>query len=59
MKLALFITLVCICATAVNLGIQEFIIKSRPEQMIHARGILLLSHLPTAPFPSDHAAVSR
>ena len=59
MKLALHIALTCLCAVIVNLIIQMVVIKSRPEQVISAYGALLLPHLPTAPFPSDHASVSR
>lgn len=59
MKLALYIACVCFVALITNVVIQEFVIKSRPELALQAHGSLLLPHLPTAPFPSDHAAVSR
>ena len=38
--------------------IQYFGDKSRPEEAIENSAQLILSHLPTDPFPSDHAAVS-
>lgn len=45
-------------ASITNQVIQFFGEKSRPEQAITNKENLLLSHLPTDPFPSDHAAVS-
>lgn len=41
-----------------NMLIQFFVDKSRPEEAIVNKQNLILSHLPTEPFPSDHAAVS-
>lgn len=45
-------------AAVTNQVIQYFGDKSRPEQAISLKENLILSHLPTDPFPSDHAAVS-
>ncbi len=42
----------------INYVIQLFGDKSRPEQAIENKQNLILEHLPTDPFPSDHAAVS-
>lgn len=45
-------------ASILNSFIQYFGDKVRPETMIALKSNLLLDHLPTDPFPSDHAAVS-
>ena len=45
-------------AALINMLIQFVGEKSRPEQSIETRETLILEHLPTDPFPSDHAAVS-
>lgn len=45
-------------AAIVNVVIQFFGDKARPEQAIVNKNFLLLDHLPSDPFPSDHAAVS-
>lgn len=45
-------------AAITNQVIQYFGDKSRPETAIAIQENLILSHLPTDPFPSDHAAVS-
>jgi membrane-associated phospholipid phosphatase len=45
-------------AAIVNALIQYFGDKSRPETAISLKQNLILDHLPTDPFPSDHAAVS-
>ncbi len=45
-------------ATGINIVIQTITEKNRPETYITNKEDLLLSHLPTDPFPSDHAAVS-
>ena len=45
-------------AAVVNIIVQALTIKSRPEEYILNKENLILSHLPTDPFPSDHAAVS-
>lgn len=55
---ALYIFFCAAWSTAFNLFIQFFVDKSRPELAITNKENLLLEHLPTKPFPSDHAAVS-
>lgn len=55
---ALYIFFSTASAVAVNLVIQFFTDKSRPEQSIINKKFLLLDHIPSDPFPSDHAAVS-
>lgn len=55
---ALYVFFSVITATVVNLTIQYFTDKSRPETYIDNKEQLILSHLPTDPFPSDHAAVA-
>lgn len=45
-------------AAVTNHVIQYFGDKSRPETAISLQQNLILDHLPTDPFPSDHAAVS-
>jgi len=45
------ITIIC------NLGIQQIIVRERPETFLESQKILLL-HPPTASFPSDHGALS-
>lgn len=45
-------------ASITNQVIQYFGDKVRPETAIILKQNLILSHLPTDPFPSDHAAVS-
>lgn len=45
-------------AVILNLIIQYFGDKSRPELMVQNQDNLLLSHVPSDPFPSDHASVS-
>lgn len=46
------------CAAITNHILQFFGDKSRPETAISLKQNLILNHLPTDPFPSDHAAVS-
>jgi len=41
-----------------NLGIQYIVDKQRPEQIALSKENLIFDHVPTKPFPSDHAAVS-
>ncbi|MFZ5341182.1 MAG: hypothetical protein ACOZBL_01040 [Patescibacteria group bacterium] len=41
-----------------NLIIQLFIEKQRPEQLLISADKLIFSHVPDSPFPSDHAALS-
>lgn len=45
-------------AAIINIIIQFFFNKARPESALEWTGWLLLKHLPTMSFPSDHAAVS-
>ncbi len=45
-------------AVVINMVIQFFTDKSRPDQAIINKKNLLLHHIPSDPFPSDHAAVS-
>jgi membrane-associated phospholipid phosphatase len=45
-------------AVLINAIIQSIVLKDRPEGYIEQQEFLLLSHLPTDPFPSDHAGVS-
>ena len=45
-------------SVVVNLIIQQFIYKQRPEQLALAKENLIFSHVPDSPFPSDHAAIS-
>ncbi len=47
-----------VVAAIINIIIQFFFNKARPESAIEWTGWLLLKHLPTMSFPSDHAAVS-
>ncbi|QFR38891.1 phosphatase PAP2 family protein [Candidatus Gracilibacteria bacterium 28_42_T64] len=47
-----------VLAIIMNLIIQQIVIFDRPEEAIKGVGKLLLSHVPDASFPSDHAAVS-
>lgn len=55
---ALLIFISTVFAAAVNLGLQIFIDKTRPETALEGAWRLVMKHLPTASFPSDHAAVS-
>lgn len=55
---ALYIFFSAAWSTAFNLFVQFFVDKSRPELAIKNKENLILEHLPTKPFPSDHAAVS-
>lgn len=45
-------------AAIINLWLQMFIDKARPETALEWAWRLVMKHLPTASFPSDHAAVS-
>ena len=47
-----------ILAIIINLMIQQIVIFDRPEESIKWIWKLLLSHVPDASFPSDHASVS-
>ena len=55
---ALYIFTSSVVIAVVNIIIQYFIDKQRPEIYITTKDALILDHLPTAPFPSDHAGVS-
>jgi len=55
---ALYIFFSSASAVAVNLVIQFFGQKARPDTAILNKSHLLLPHIPTDSFPSDHAAVS-
>ena len=55
---ALYIFFSVASAAIVNMVIQFFWDKSRPESALNDASQLILSHLPSDPFPSDHAAVS-
>jgi len=55
---ALWIFFSAATAAIVNQVIQFFGDKARPEGAIVNKDNLILSHLPTDPFPSDHASVS-
>lgn len=45
-------------AAVINILFQVFFNKSRPETALEGAQRLILKHLPTMSFPSDHAAVS-
>lgn len=47
-----------VVAAIINIIIQLFFNKARPESALEWTWRLLLKHLPTMSFPSDHAAVS-
>ncbi len=55
---ALLIFMSAVLAAAINLWLQEIIVKARPETALTGTGRLIMKHLPTASFPSDHAAVA-
>ena len=55
---ALYIFFASVWTAVINYVIQYFGDKSRPELAVENKGQLILDHLPTDPFPSDHAAVS-
>ena len=54
----LLIVMVALLAVIINLCLQHFIDKVRPETALTAAGHLVLQHLPSRSFPSDHAAIS-
>lgn len=54
---ALYIFFSWISSVMLNLFIQVFVDKARPESIL-SRWKLLLDHIPDASFPSDHAAMS-
>lgn len=57
-EVALYIFFSTISSAIVNQIIHFFGDKSRPDLAVSNKEYLLLDHLPTDPFPSDHAAVS-
>lgn len=57
-QLALYTLFAVIIAFIINIILQKFFIKVRPETVLQSSHNLLLNHLPTMSFPSDHAAVS-
>lgn len=57
-KKLLYIFYACFIAIVINLIIQKIFHFDRPETAIEWTGKLILSHIPDASFPSDHAAVS-
>jgi len=54
----LFIFYATILGIIISLIIQQFVAIDRPEAYLETTGKLLLSHVPDASFPSDHATVS-
>lgn len=54
---ALYVFCAATVATIINIVIQLMVDKQRPEWYIDNAELLIMDHLPTAPFPSDHAAV--
>lgn len=57
-KYALSVFFSACTAAIINIIIQMFFDKARPETVLQGTERLLLKHLPTMSFPSDHAAVS-
>ena len=55
---ALSIFSAAVVTTLICLFIQHFIDKVRPETALTSATSLIMKHLPTRSFPSDHAAVS-
>ena len=55
---ALYVFFSACVAALLNIVIQAFVTKARPESVLTWADNLLLKHLPTMSFPSDHAAVS-
>lgn len=54
---SLYVALSAVWVTIVAFIIQLLVDKSRPEWYIGNTDMLIMEHLPTAPFPSDHASV--
>ena len=54
---ALYVASSAVGVTILAFIIQVFVDKSRPEWYIGNTDMLIMDHLPTAPFPSDHASV--
>lgn len=55
---ALYVFFSWFWAVTLNLFIQFFVDKQRPEQLVISANNLIFSHVPDNPFPSDHAAMS-
>lgn len=55
---ALYVFFSWFISVLLNLFIQYFVDKQRPEQSVLSKTNLILSHIPDKPFPSDHAAIS-
>lgn len=55
---ALYILIAAAVAAIINIVIQQLVTKARPETVLTSADSLILKHLPTMSFPSDHAAVS-
>jgi len=54
---ALYVFSSAVAVAIVAFLVQVFVDKSRPEWYIGNADMLIMDHLPTAPFPSDHASV--
>jgi undecaprenyl-diphosphatase len=54
---ALYVALSAVAVAVLAFLVQIFVDKSRPEWYIGNTDMLIMDHLPTAPFPSDHASV--
>lgn len=57
-KHLLMIFTATVIAISINLIIQQYVILDRPESALIGKSNLILSHIPDASFPSDHASVS-
>lgn len=55
---AIYIFFSWVLSVLVNIFIQYFIDKQRPEQIVLSQKNLIFEHVPDKPFPSDHAAIS-
>lgn len=55
---ALHILVAAVLTTLLCLFIQQMVDKVRPETALQSAGRLVMQHLPTQSFPSDHASVS-
>lgn len=55
---ALHIFVAAVVTTFICLFLQQIIDKARPETALMSAGRLVMQHLPTKSFPSDHASVS-
>lgn len=55
---AMYIFFCWVSSVLTNLFIQMFIDKRRPDQLLLTKDDLIFEHIPDAPFPSDHAALS-